>query len=100
MQPILSDCNFFTAGLSEYIDCYLQYQAKLCNFHIGDTIDFLTKVRQIYILTTGLAVSKMSHVRQSHAIKHVLYYGVRQSHAQKIYGVRLKILRYNNKGSP
>ena len=26
---------------------------------------------------TGLAVSKMPHVRQSHAIKHVLYYGVR-----------------------
>ena len=25
---------------------------------------------------SGLAVSKMPHVRQSHPIKHVLYYGV------------------------
>ena len=30
-----------------------------------------------FIRITGLAVSKMPHVRQSHAIKHVLYYGVR-----------------------
>ena len=33
----------------------------------------------------GVAVSKMPHVRQLHAIK--MFYGVRQSHAQKIYGV-------------
>ena len=39
----------------------------------------------------GLAVSKMLHVRQSQAIKHVLYYGVRESHTQEIYGVWLKI---------
>ena len=38
----------------------------------------------------GLAESKMQHVRQSHAIKHFLYDGVWESHAQKIYGVRLK----------
>ena len=38
----------------------------------------------------GQGVSKMPHVRQSHAIKHVLYYGVRWSHAQKIYGERVK----------
>ena len=29
------------------------------------------------VANTGQAVSKMLHVRQSHAIKHVLYYGVR-----------------------
>ena len=28
----------------------------------------------------------MPHVRQSHAIKHVLYYGVRQPHTQKFRG--------------
>ena len=29
-----------------------------------------------YCLISGLAVSKVPHVRQLHAIKHVLYYGV------------------------
>ena len=32
---------------------------------------------QLNLCYSGLAVSKMPQVRQPHAIKHVLYYGVR-----------------------
>ena len=64
------------------VKAFCSLDGMVCSYQCSDQIQFPPG--------PWLAVSKMPQVRQSHAIKNVLYYGVRQLHAQKIHSVRLK----------
>ena len=65
--------------ISLYVTCIRQ-QSHICS-HSAQRRDPGPSVIwtgiTIRVCHTGLVMSKMLHVQQSHAIKHVLYYGVR-----------------------
>ena len=70
-----SDANKFFVFLNKHLNIEKKLLTKIYVLIIMETIfqhQFIAKST-----LSGLAVSKMSHVRKSHAIKHVLYYGVR-----------------------
>ena len=47
LRPIVSGYNSISSNLSEYLDSYLKFQARLCKSFIRDTNDFLTKLKSI-----------------------------------------------------
>ena len=47
MRPIVSGFNSCTSNLSEFIDSFLCYQARLCKSYVRDTKDFLCKINKI-----------------------------------------------------
>ena len=83
MIAYVNKISFFANNQTVYTYRYVYSQSLINYTKVKKWIceNFVLKI----VTEASLAVSKMPHVRQSHTIKHVLYYGT-----QKIYGVWLK----------
>ena len=47
LRPIVYDFNCISASLSEYVNSFLKYQAKICKSYARDISDFLLKLKSL-----------------------------------------------------